>query len=459
VDAGELVGRLGRVVGDRHVLVDPSGVASYATDWTGRFHGRAMAVVRPASAEDVADVVRLCAAARVAVVPQGGNTGLVGGSVPRPVGAQVVLSTRRLTAIGDVDVADAQLAVGAGVTLADAQAAAATARFEVGVDLGARDSCTVGGMVATNAGGIHVLRNGMMRAGVAGLEVVLADGSVVRRMDGLRKDTAGYDLPGLLCGSEGTLGIVTRVLVRLVPEPLARVTALLGVGSAADAVAVVGRLAASLPGLEAAEVCWADGLALVHGALGVAPVLADAPPVVLLVEAGAWSPRAAAVLLDEIADAVAACPEVGATAVADDAAGRARLWAGRERHTEAIATLGIPHKLDVAVPRARLAAFEAAVRERVAEVAPGSRCVLFGHVGDGNLHVNVVGPDPDDESVDDAVLHVVAAHGGTVSAEHGIGVAKARWLHLCRGDADIAAMRAVKAALDPAGVLNPGVLL
>jgi len=453
-----LLSGLGRIVGDAHLLVDPSVVASYETDWTGRFGGPALAVVRPSGAQQVAHVLQECAGAGVSVVPQGGNTGLVGGSVPRASGTQIVLSTLRMTGVGTVDVADGQLAVGAGVTLARAQAVAGQGGFEVGVDLGARDSCTIGGMVATNAGGIHVLRNGMMRSRLAGLEVVLADGSVVRRMDGLRKDTAGYDLPGLVCGSEGTLGIVTEVLLRLVPQPLARVTALLGVASTSAAVAVVGRLSTMLPGLEAAEVCWADGLELVENAIGVAPVLSGRPPLVVLVEVGAWSPGAAATLLDELAGAVAGCPEVGATAVADDRSGRERLWAGRERHTEAVATLGVPHKLDVAVPRGRLAAFESAVRARVATVAPGSRCVLFGHVGDGNLHVNVIGPDPDDDAVDEAVLSVVADHGGTVSAEHGIGVAKARWLGLCRSEADRAAMRALKNAWDPAGVLNPGVL-
>ena len=454
----ELTKALADAVGAEHVLVEADVRAGYEVDWTGRFRGDALAVVRPGSVEEVAAVVRACAASGAAVVAQGGNTGLVGGGVPRPGGRQVVLSTARLRAVGEVDVAARQLLVGAGVTLAAAQATAHAAGCEVGVDLAARDSATVGGMVATNAGGVHVVRNGPMRARVAGVEAVLADGSVVRRLAGLVKDNAGYDLTGLLVGSEGTLGIVTRVLLALVPAPVERVTVALGVPSLADAVEVVGRLRRALPGLEAAEACFADGLDLVEEALRVAPPVPGRPAVTVVAEVGAWSQAAAGVLLDEVAAALDACPAIGATAVATDRPSRTRLWEARERHTEAVATLGVPHKLDVAVPLGRLAAFEAEVRARVAAVAPRSTTVLWGHVGDGNLHVNVVGPAPDDEAVDAAVLAVAAAHGGTVSAEHGIGVAKVPYLALTRSPEEVAAMRALKSALDPAGLLNPGVL-
>ncbi len=449
------------LVGSEHVLVDEDVAAGYLVDWTGRFGGPAVAVVRPANRDEVVSVVLACAAAAVDIVTQGGNTGLVGGGVPRrpeaDVGPVVVLSTRRLDLIGDIDGAARNVLVGAGATLAAVQSAARVYGFDVGVDLGARDGATIGGMVATNAGGIHVVAHGTMRAQVAGIEAVMANGAVVSRLAGLDKDAAGYDLPGLLCGSEGTLGIITAIRLRLVDRPAARVTALLGVATTNDAVAVLGRLRAALPGLEAVEACWADGLWLVRDALGVALPLDAATPVVLTIEVGApasGAPR----LLDEVSEAVLACPEVIGSAAASDAAGRARLWALRERHTEAIQTLGVPHKLDVGVPVARLASFEAAVRARVADVAPAATCVVFGHLGDGNLHVNIVGPPDDDEAVDAAVLDVVAAHGGTVSAEHGIGVAKTAWLCLCRDAADIAAMRAIKQALDPIGLLNPGVI-
>jgi FAD/FMN-containing dehydrogenase len=457
----DLVADLAAAVGPDQVLTDPEVRAGYEVDWTGRWRGRAVAVVRPGSTGEVAAVVRACRAAGVALVPQGGNTGLVGGGVPRPGGDrdQVVVSTARMNALGEVDEAARQVLVGAGVTLGAAQAAVGRRGLEVGVDLAARDSCTIGGMVATNAGGIHVVRNGTMRARVAGVEAVMADGTVVRRLAGLAKDAAGYDLTGLLVGSEGTLGVVTRVLLALVPRPVERVTAALGVGSLGDAVAVASRLAVRLPGLEAAEVCFADGLDLVERTLSVPPTLPDRPPVTMIVEVGAWSEATAAVLLDEVAGAIGDCPEVGpGTAVGTDEPTRARLWEGRERHTEAIAAVGVPHKLDVGVPLARLAAFEPDVRAAVAAAAPGSTCVLFGHVGDGNLHVNVIGPDPSDDAVDEAVLRVVARHGGTISSEHGVGVAKAPWLGLSRSPEEIAAMRAIKSALDPASLLNPGVL-
>jgi FAD/FMN-containing dehydrogenase len=457
-----LLAALTAAVGPDHVLVDADRRAAYELDWTRRWHGTAAAVARPASTAEVAAVVRACRAAGAALVAQGGNTGLVGGGVPRPgpsARPQVVLSTGRLAHVGAVDVAAGHLPVGAGVTLEAAQAAARPAGYEVGIDLAARGTATIGGMVATNAGGIHVVRNGTMRARVAGVEAVLADGSVVRRMAGLAKDTAGYDLTGLLVGSEGTLAVVTEVLLALVPRPVERVTVALGLGSLADAVTVVGRLARRLPGLEAAEACFADGYDLVAEALGVPPPLPGCPAVTVIVEVGAWSPAAAGVLVDEVAGVLGACPEVLDSAVATDERTRARLWAGRERHAEAVATLGIPHKLDVAVPLGRLAVFGAAVRPLVQRVAPGATTVVWGHVGDGNLHVNVVGPAPDDEAVDAAVLALAAEHGGTIAAEHGIGVAKPGFLRLTRSAEEVGAMAAIKAALDPTGVLNPGVLL
>jgi FAD/FMN-containing dehydrogenase len=455
----DLLAALTAAVGPDQVLTDPDVTSGFEVDWTGRWRGTARAVVRPASTGEAAAVVRACGAAGVALVPQGGNTGLSGGGVPRPGGDQVVLSTTRLSTIGDVDVAARQVLVGAGATLEATQNAVAREGLEVGLDLASRGSCTIGGMVATNAGGIHVVRNGTMRARVAGVEAVLADGSVVQRLTGLSKDAAGYDLTGLLVGSEGTLGVVTRVLLALVPRPIELVTVALGVGSLAEGVAVTGRLAAGLPGLQAAEVCFADGLDLVERTLGVPPTLRERPPVTMVVEVGAWSEAGAASLVDEVAGVIAGCPEVQATAVGTDETTRARLWEGRERHSEAIAAIGVPHKLDVGVPLARLADFEAEVRARVAEAAPASTCVLFGHIGDGNLHVNVVGPDPPDETVDEAILRTSARHGGTISSEHGVGVAKVPWLGLVRSDEEVTAMRAVKGALDPRGLLNPGVLL
>jgi FAD/FMN-containing dehydrogenase len=329
----------------------------------------------------------------------------------------------------------------------------------VGVDLAARDSATIGGMVATNAGGMHVLRHGSMRAQVVGLEAVLGTGELVAvNLAGLLKDNTGYDLAGLLCGSEGTLGVVTAVRLRLVPAAAHRVVALLAVADVDAAMACLLAARRGTPSLEAAELFFADGLALVCSHLGVAPPFpASSSTAYLLLEAaGATDPTAS--LLDAL-EAVG--DRIDDTAVATDASRRTDLWRYREAHTEAINATGVPHKLDVTLPLGGLAAFCDEVGSVVSDVAPGARTFLFGHAGDGNVHVNVVGADGAEvpEDLDAAVLQLVARRGGSISAEHGIGTAKKAYLSLVRSPEEIGAFRRLKAALDPAGVLNPNVLL
>jgi len=436
------------VVGAEHVLVDDDLRAPYETDWTRRWSGRAAAVVRPGSTEEVSAVLRVCGERGVAVVPQGGNTGMVGAGVPR--GGEVVLSLTRLTELCDVDRATMQVSAGAGVTLAALQQHARAAGLDAGVDFGARDSATLGGLVACDAGGVRALRHGTVRARVAGVEAVLADGRVVRRMSGLLKDNAGYDLPALLVGSEGTLGVITRVRWRLVPRRDARVLALVPLPGLAVAAPLLRAARPLLPSLDACEFLTDEGLELVLEHLGVpAPLDPRAPAYVLLEAAADTDP------LPELAAALEAAGVEDAL-IADDTASRERLWRLREAHTEAISAAGVPHKLDVGVPLDALAGFCDAVR---AAMPAGARTIVFGHLGDGNVHVNVLGPDPADESVDEAVLDLVAGHGGTISAEHGVGIAKARFLHLTRSEEEIEAMRAIKAALDPRGTLNPGAVL
>jgi FAD/FMN-containing dehydrogenase len=451
----DLPARLRRIVGPAHVLTDPALTASYETDWTGRWRGRADLVVRPADTAQVADCVAACADAGVPVVPQGGNTGLVGGGVP--VDGGVVVSLTRLSRLDPVDPVAGQVTVGAGATVAAVAAHARAAGYDLGVDLASRDSATVGGVVATNAGGERVLRHGTARAQVVGLEAVLADGRVVGRLTGLVKDNVGYDLAHLLVGSEGTLGVVTRARLRLVPHRPVRAVALAAVADTAAAQELLAALRDRLDTLEAAELFHADGLDLVCGAAGLPRPFPEPHPTYVLVECatghGAQPPAEA------LAAALAAGPGVRDAVLAADARGRAGLWAYRERHTEAVNTLGVPLKLDVAVPPAALPEAEHAVRDAVATHAPRARLVLFGHLAEANLHVNVVGADDAADEVSDAVLRVVAAHGGSISAEHGVGRAKVRWVHLSRPAGEVAAMRAVKRALDPLGVLNPGVLL
>jgi FAD/FMN-containing dehydrogenase len=291
---------------------------------------------------------------------------------------------------------------------------------------------------------------------VAGLEAVLADGTVVRRMAGLAKDNAGFALGQLLIGSEGTLGVVTRVLWRLVPRCDARVAALVPVGSVADAAALLAALRAHAPSLESCELFLDDGLSLVLDYQRRPSPVAERTPVYVLAECAARTDPT-----EELAAALEAAGVEDAL-IADDSASRERLWALREGHTEAINAAGVPHKMDVGVPLAQLGRFldqaPGAVAAAVPDVAD-VRTFLFGHLGDGNVHVNVLGPAPDDPRVDDAVLELVLDCGGTISAEHGVGAAKASWLERARGAAEVAAMRAVKAALDPAGILNPGAVL
>ena len=440
-------------VGVAEVLSDPDLTAGYAVDWTRRWQGDASAVVRPATTDEVAALVRAARVHGVALVPQGGNTGLVGGSVPR--GGEVVLSLGRLDDLGPVDELAGQVTAGAGVPLAALQARARGVGLAFGVDIGAREVATVGGMIATNAGGVHVVRHGPMRAQVVGVEAVLGTGDVVSRLGGLVKDNTGYDIAQLLCGSEGTLGIVTRARLRLVAAEPCVVTALLGLRDVAEAVALAVALRRDVPAIRALEVMEGDGLRVVADHLGASPPVAPDAGAFLLVEAASHT--------DPTESVAAAIERHGGeglgVAVAVDRAERARLWRWREAHPEAAAALGVVLKFDVTLPTAALAGFCWAVSQRLAAGWPEATLLLYGHVGDGNIHVNVVGPAPDDEAVDAAVLDLVVELGGSISAEHGIGVAKKAWLLHDRSSAEVAAMRAIKDALDPDGVLNPGVLL
>jgi len=438
------------VVGSSNVLSDPDVKSSYERDWTGRYGGRARLVVRPQDTAEVAGVMAACARLGAAVVPQGGNTGLVGASVPRA--GEVVLSVQGLSEIGQVDTAVGQVTVGAGATLAALQAAARKAGEDAALDFAARDSCTIGGVVACDAGGARALRHGTARAHVAGLEAVLADGSVVSRLAGLTKDNAGYDLPMLLVGSEGTLGIITRVRWKLAPLLGARVAALVPLGSAGEAAELFAALRAHAPSLESCDFFLDEGLQLVLDHQRRESPLRTRAPFYVLAECAARSDP-----MEELAEALERAGIEDAL-VADDTTSRERLWALREGHSEAINAVGIPHKLDVGVPLHELSRFLEQLPDAVT-AAGGERTILFGHLGDGNVHVNVLGTDPDDTRVDDAVLELVLDCGGTISAEHGVGVTKARWLERARGVAEVTAMRAIKRALDPDNLLNPGAVL
>ena len=423
---------LRRIVGADHVLTEPSLVASFARDWTGRWTSQPLAVVRPGTTDEVAAVVKRCAEAGTPVVVQGGNTGLVGGSIPT-VSNAVVLSTQRLADLDDVDVTRQQVTVGAGTTLADLHRHAAACGLTYGVDLAARDSATIGGTVATNAGGVRVVHFGDTRSHVLGVEAVLPNGAVMSHLSGLPKDSAGYDISRLLVGSEGTLGVITAVRVQLRPAlPDSRSTALVGVPSLGAALHLVSDAAPSRDQVLAVEYFDDTGMRLVCETASLAHPLRDRWPYYLLVET-AGEPRLAA---------------------DTDAAIDRRLWEFRERQPEAAASLGMIHSLDVALPLAQLDGFVSRLPDLVAPF----RVFTFGHLAEGNLHIQVSGPSADDDSAAHKVLTEVARLGGSISSEHGIGRAKTGYLSLCRDRAELDAMQQIKRAIDPTGLLNPGVL-
>jgi FAD/FMN-containing dehydrogenase len=447
---GAFVDALARVVGADHVLTDPALMEPYLVDWSRRWRGDAAVVVRPGSTAEVAAVLRLCHDSGVPVVTQGGNTGLVGGSVPPPRGAgplPLVLSTRRLDSLGEIDHLSGQVTVGAGATLGAVRRHAQAAGWYYGVDLAARDSATIGGTVATNAGGIHVVAFGMTRLQLVGIEAVLPDGEVVSHLAGMLKDNTGYDLASLLCGSEGTLGVITGVRLRL-HRPVGRTTvALVGAESYAEAIALMSAAVAPGVRLIAAEVTDETGMDLAAHLRGLPWPLERRHPLVVTLEVADGGDASGLVGVDDL-DVV----------VGLDASEQARLWSYREAQGEAFSSLGLTHKLDVSVPLPSLAACCDELRGIVGGFASVESFGVFGHLADGNIHVEMHGPAADDLAPDLAVLECVARYGGSISAEHGVGRAKAAELHLCRSRAEIAAMRALKAAWDPQGLMNPGVI-
>ena len=453
-DGTSAITRFRAAVGENQVLVDEDEVAGYCTDWSRRWSGSCLCVVRPGSTEEVATIVRICSELAIPILPQGGNTGLVGGSVPAgdagAVSPPVILSLRRINWIGDVDQLSGQLSAGAGALLGDVQRAANRAGWRYGVDLAARESATLGGTVATNAGGINVIAYGMTRAQVVGVQAVMSDGTVLDHMAGMLKDNTGYDLASLLCGSEGTLAVITAVRVRLHPRAPKTTVGLIGVGSYADALELMSSARVSTYDVLAAEVVDKAGIERVMSVSDRGWPLADTWPVGVILELVDGGDGDGFVeILPESADAIIAM-------TASDAAG---IWEYRERQSEAYSVLGVAHKLDVSVPLQSLAACADELHRVVAGFPEVSAFGIFGHLADGNVHVQIVGPEPDDLAVDHAVLDCVARFGGSISAEHGVGRAKVDVLHLSRSNVDITAMRRIKSALDPQNLLNPGVIL
>ena len=443
--------RLAELVGPGQVSTDPDVLAGRCVDYTGRYRGTATVLVRPGTSEEVAAVLALCRAEGAYVTVQGGRTSLVAGTVPEH--GDVLLSTERLDHIGPVDTVERRIRVGAGATAAAVQKAAAGAGLVFGVDLASRDSATVGGMAATNAGGLRTVRYGNMGEQILGLDVALPDGSTVSRHSEVRSDNTGYDLAALFVGAEGTLGVITSLDLRLHPTPAHRVTAVAGFATL-GALLDVGREFRDADGIAALELIDARAAALTAEHLGVAAPVDGAWH--LLIELAGDTDHT-----ERLAEALEGADLAGEPAVGIDVASQRRLWEVRESVGEILGKYGPPLKFDVSLPLSEIEGFASAADALVAEHAPDAIPVLFGHVGEGNLHLNLVRCTLDadrERQLYAAMMSLIAAHHGNVSSEHGVGSRKRAYLSMSRSDADIAAMRAVKAAFDPQGYLNPAVL-
>ena len=446
-----LTDRLAEIVGTGYVSTDSDVLDGRSVDHTGRYRGRASVLVRPGSADETAAVLRECRDAGVYVTVQGGRTSLVAGTVPEH--DDVLLSTERLREVGEVDVLERRVRVGAGVTLAEVQRAATAAGLVFGVDLAARDSATVGGMASTNAGGLRTVRYGNMGEQVIGLDVALPGGAVVRRHSRVRMDNTGYDLASLFIGAEGTLGVITALDLRLHPTPRSRVTAICGFADL-EALVEAGRAFREMDGIAALELIDARASALTAEHAGVSAPVDGAWQ--LLIELAGDTDQT-----ERLADALEGARLADEPAVGVDAAAQQRLWQVREAVAEVLGVYGPPLKFDVSLPLSVIPAFAVDAAELVAGLAPDAIPVLFGHIGEGNLHLNLVrcALDADREhELYSAMMALISRLGGNVSSEHGVGTRKRDYVGMSRTEADIAAMRAVKAAFDPTGYLNPAVL-
>jgi FAD/FMN-containing dehydrogenase len=464
-----LLQELHAAVGAAQVLT-AGDLSAYQNDWRGRWQGRALAVVRPASTLEVAAVVRACAAHRTPLVPQGGNTGLVGGGVPDGSGQQVLLSLQRLNTVRAIDTANLTLTADAGCVLQNLQAAAAARGLLLPLSLAAEGSCTIGGNLATNAGGTQVLRWGNARELCLGLEVVTPQGDVWQGLSGLRKDNTGYDLRNLYIGSEGTLGVITAATLKLAPQPAATTTALAACNTLAQCVALLNlartRLGAGLTGF---EVMGQFALQLVAQHFPALPrPLPDVPWTVLLEQSDVEGEEPARARFEALLGAAMEAGEVQDAVVASSLAQSKSLWHLRESIPLAQAQEGLNIKHDISVPVSAIPAFVEATDAALQRHFAGVRLVNFGHLGDGNLHYNVQAPVGADgaqflvtheHAVNTLVFDAVAACGGSFSAEHGIGVLKRDELAQRKSPVALQAMRAIKAALDPLGIMNPGRVL
>jgi FAD/FMN-containing dehydrogenase len=464
-----LVESLRTTVGAAYVLTGADDTAPYLTDWRGRYTGTALAVVRPATTTEVAEVVRLCTTNGVAVVPQGGNTGLCGGATPSGASAagEVLVSLARMNRVRSVDTANATITVEAGCTLQQVQEAAEAVDHLFPLSLAAEGTATIGGNLSTNAGGVQVLRYGNARDLCLGLEVVLPDGRVWNGLRGLRKDNTGYDLKHLFIGAEGTLGLITAAVLKLYPRPRQVATGWVAVADPAAAVELLSRLRDAVGDrVTAFELVGRKGLDLVlkHIPDSREPLAARPEWQVLVELSDAVVGDGLAALLEQFLSEVAEPGLIRDAAIAQSEAQAQSMWRLRENISEAQKIEGLSIKHDVSLPVSRIAEFVARADMALAQAFPGVRIVCFGHLGDGNLHYNPSQPEKGDNAefiaatdrVNRIVYDIVNELGGSISAEHGLGQLKREEIKRYKSDVEMDMMRAVKQAIDPRGLMNPG---
>jgi FAD/FMN-containing dehydrogenase len=465
-----LINTLRGITGAANVLTE-GDLSAWEQDWRKRARGKALAVVRPGNTAEVAAVVKACVAAGVSLVPQGGNTGLVVGAIPDESGTQVVLSLQRMNTVRSMDAANLTMTVEAGCTLQSLQDAAEKAGFLFPLSLAAEGSCTIGGNLATNAGGTQVVRYGNARELCLGVEVVTAQGEIWDGLTGLRKDNTGYDLRDLFIGSEGTLGIITAATLKLYPIPAARLTAWAAVPSMEHAVTLLGLAHQHLgAGLTGFEVMGQFALSLVdkHFAQLRVPLYKDTPFCVLLENSDHESETHAREQFERLLETALESGCVLDAVVAENLTQANQLWHIRESIPLAQAEEGLNIKHDISIAVSRIPEFVEKTDKLLADAIPGVRLVNFGHLGDGNLHYNVQAPADGDskaflrdreEEVNTIVYDSVASFEGSISAEHGVGSLKLDKLEHHKSPVAMGMMRAIKHALDPQGVMNPGRVL
>jgi len=464
--AAATLARLKAVVGTRGAIDDPAAIAPYLEEQRGLFRGTTPLVLRPSSTAEVAAIVAICAETRTGIVPQGGNTGMVGGTVLAADGSQVIVNVSRMNRIRALDPANNTIAVEAGCVLADIQAAAAAAGRLFPLSLAAEGSCQIGGNLSTNAGGTNVLRYGNARSFVLGLEVVLPDGRIWDGLRGLRKDNTGYDLKQLFIGAEGTLGIITAAVLRLFPQPADVATAMIAAPDPAAALALLGTVqAASSDQVTAWEFMPRYGIDLtLKNVPGNADPFADRHPWYVLAEVAGAAARGA---LEASLERGLAAGQVRDAVIAASDTQAAALWRMRETMPEAQKREGAGIRHDIAVPVSRVPDFIAAADRRIDAARPGTLVIAYGHLGDGNVHYNL-SPAAQAEAAAflaarpalTRIVHDAAVEfGGTISAEHGLGLLKRDENRRYKPEVELALMRTIKAALDPAGIMNPGKML